>query len=237
MLPPITVLPAIHALAVALLLQVTGVVRSDTINATSVGALSWLSALADTPLTYLLLGASAIVTEELGPIVGGMAVHEGELRALPVLMSITLGGWIATAVLYLLGRWKWEAIRRRFPRVRSTGTLALRAVRRNQLISSFFVRFAFGLRIVLPIACGAARVPLYIYLPLSLVGSAIWTAAFVTVGYATGEAAVRILGDLGRGGKIIGAVVTLALVIVGARWQRGRNERKLARRAAVLPFE
>jgi membrane protein DedA with SNARE-associated domain len=193
---------------------------------------SWLAVLTDAPWTYIVLGASAIITEELAPIFGGIAVHEGELRLVPLVTAIVLGGWIATALLYALGRLKWEAIRRRFPRTRATGTVALRVVRRNPLTASFFVRFLFGLRLVLPMACGAARVPLYVYLPVSLVGSAAWTAVFTAVGYVAGEAAVQALGHLDQVGEIVGAVIVTVAVLAFLRWQRKRRERKAARRRA-----
>lgn len=190
----------------------------------------WLSALSDAPWTYVVLGASAIVTEELAPIFGGIAAHEGELRLVQVLVAITIGGWVATTLLYALGRLKWEAIRRRFPRTRATGTVALRVVRNNPLKASFFVRFAFGLRIVLPMACGAARVPIYIFLPVSLLGSAAWTAIFTALGYAAGEAAVQAIGHIGRAGEIIGAILVTVAVIAFLRWQKHRQEVKRARR-------
>lgn len=221
-------------LAPALLLRVASVVLSGGSGFGVVAALmdvmKWLEAVTDSFWTYVILGGSAIVIEELAPIFGGIAAHEGELQIARVIFSITLGGWIATTLLYALGRWRWEFIRRRFPRVRATGTVALRVVRRNQLTASLLVRFAFGLRVVLPMACGAANVPIYIYLPLSLIGSALWTAAFTLIGYAAGEAAVRTLGHLDRAGEIIGAVVVTAAVLGFVRWQRIRRERKAARR-------
>lgn len=194
---------------------------------------SWLSVLTDAPWTYIVLGASAIITEELAPIFGGIAVHEGELRLMPLFFGISLGGWIATAILYALGRLKWEAIRRRFPRTRATGTVALRVVRRNPLTASFLVRFAFGLRIVLPMACGAAQVPLLVYLPVSLVGSVLWTAVFIAVGYAAGEAAVQAIGHLGQVGEVFGAVIVTVAILAFVRWQRRRRERKASRQAAL----
>ncbi len=221
----------------ALLLRVASVVLSGSAGFGVVAVLmdvtKWLEAVTDSFWTYVVLGASAIVAEELSPIFGGIAAHEGELQIARVLLSITLGGWIATTLLYVLGRWKWEFIRRRFPRVRATGTVALRVVRRNQLTASFLVRFAFGLRIVLPMACGAANVPLYLYLPLSLIGSALWTAAFTLVGYAAGEAAVQMLGHLDRAGEIVGAVLVTVAVLGFVRWQRIRRERKAARRTKL----
>jgi membrane protein DedA with SNARE-associated domain len=189
--------------------------------------------LTDAPWTYIVLGASAILTEELAPIFGGIAVHEKELRLVPLLVAITLGGWIATALLYTVGRLKWEAIRRRFPRTRATGTVALRVVRRNPVTASFLVRFAFGLRIVLPMACGAARMPLYLYLPVSLLGSIAWTAVFTALGYVAGEAAVQAIGKLSKVGEIVGAVIVTVAVFAFLRWQRRRRERKAERRAMV----
>jgi membrane protein DedA with SNARE-associated domain len=190
----------------------------------------WLSALTGGPWTYVVLGATAIVTEELGPIFGGIAAHEGELQMTRVIVAITLGGWLAATLLYALGRLKWDAIRKRFPRTRATGTVALRVVRNNPLKASFFIRFAFGLRIVLPMACGAAQVPLYIYLPVSLVGSAVWTIVFTLLGYAAGEAAVQAMGHIGRAGEIVGALLVTVAVIAFLRWQRHRQELKHARR-------
>lgn len=192
---------------------------------------SWLAMMTDAPWTYIVLGASTIITEELAPIFGGIAVHERELRLIPLVVAITLGGWIATSLLYAVGRLKWETIRRRFPRTRATGTVALRVVRRNPLTASFFVRFAFGLRIVLPMASGAARVPLYVFLPVSLIGSLAWTVVFTLVGYVAGEAAVQAIGHLGRAGEIVGAVLVTIAVFAFLRWQRRRRERKAERRA------
>ena len=192
---------------------------------------TWLSALTDAPWTYLVLGASAIITEELAPIFGGIAVHEKELRLAPLLVSITVGGWLATTLLYAVGRLKWDTIRRRFPRTRATGTVALRVVRRNLWTASFLVRFAFGLRLVLPMACGAARVPLLVYLPVSLIGSALWTALFSAVGYAAGEAAVQAIGHLGKAGEVVGAISVTVALLAFVRWQRRRQERKASRQA------
>lgn len=221
--------------APALLLRVAGVWLSGRLGWGGVALLmdvtQWLEAVTDSVWTYVILGGSAIVAEELAPIFGGIAAHEGELQLARVIVSITMGGWVATTLLYLLGRWKWDFIRRRVPRVRATGTVALRAVRRNQLKASLLVRFAFGLRVVLPIVCGAARVPVYIYLPLTLLGSVIWTVLFTLIGYAAGEAAVQTLGHLDRVGEVVGAVLITVAVLGFVRWQRIRRERKAARRS------
>lgn len=181
--------------------------------------------------TYALLGLSAIITEELAPIFGGIASHENALQLEKVILAITFGGWVATAGLYFVGRRKWDAISRRWPRMRAPGILALRVVRRNPVTASFLVRIAFGLRIFLPIACGAARVPVALYLTASLLGSLVWSIAFTLLGYAAGEAAVQVAGRLGRVGQIAGALIVSAVVFLLLRWRNKKQRAKEERRA------
>ncbi len=200
------------------------------VSARGVPELNFIEALSDSFWTYALLGLSAIVLEELAPVFGGIAAHEGELQLVRVIVAITLGGWLCTSVLYVLGRFYWDGLRRRFPRLRAGGTVALRVVGRNPLTASFLVRFAFGLRIVLPIACGAARVPVPAFLAASLIGSAMWTTLYTLIGYAAGEAAVRAVGHLGRVGEVTGAVLVTGAVFAFIWWNRRRRERKDARR-------
>lgn len=203
---------------------------SRLFTATVIGA-AFLEVADDSFWTYVVLGASAIVTEELAPIFGGIAAHEGALRLTSVIVSLTIGGWIATALLYLLGRWKWQVIRSRWPRTRAAGTVALRVVGRNPFTASFLVRLAFGLRLVLPLACGAARVPIPVFLTASFAGSLVWSVLYTILGYAIGEAAVQVVGRLGNVGQAVGAVVATLLVFAVVKWQRRRMAKNARRRA------
>jgi membrane protein DedA with SNARE-associated domain len=186
---------------------------------------------ADALWAYLTLGASALFVSELAPILGGIASAEGELRWPWVLMAITIGGWIGTTGLYALGRWRWEPLRRRFPKVRVAGTVALRAVRANPWRSSLVVRFAFGARFLLPIACGAAKVSLPVYLLASLAGSLLWTALFMAIGHAFGSTAEAVYGHLKQFEMVLGAVLVLLLLLGGLVMQRRIKAARAARRA------
>lgn len=207
-------------------LSAFAIAAGAAVSSRSLADLNFIEALSDSFWTYALLGLSSIVIEELAPVFGGIAAHEGELQLLRVITGITLGGWLCTALLYVAGRFYWDALRRRFPRLRAGGTVALRVVARNPLTASFLVRFAFGLRVVLPIACGAARVSWPTYLIASLIGSAMWTTLYALIGYAAGEAAVRAVGHLGRVGEIIGAAMVCAALFGFLWWNRRRRARK-----------
>ena len=49
------------------------------------GMLALVEQLDDAPLTYVLLGLSAVMIEELSPIFGGIAAHEGQLQLVRVI--------------------------------------------------------------------------------------------------------------------------------------------------------
>ena len=196
-------------------------------GARSLGSYAPLDALSDSFWTYATLGLSSIITEELAPIFAGIAVHEGELRGDRVILAMTLGSWLATTLLYWIGRAKWDFLRKRFPKLRSAGTVALRVVKRNPWRASLLVRFAFGARILLPMACGAARLRFPLYLVASLLGAVAWSVTFTVVGYAAGEAAMQTMGHVGRAGEVVGAILVTALILGLISWQRKRNARKL----------
>jgi membrane protein DedA with SNARE-associated domain len=193
--------------------------------------LALVARIEDTAATFFMLALATPFVSELAPIVGGLASHEGRLPLGRVIAAATLGGWIGTAVLYVAGRFKWEWVRRRAKSVRAAGTVALRIVARNPARASFLVRFLFGARILLPMACGAARVPLGTYLPMSLLGSLAWSATFAFVGLLAGEAAQVVLANIRQveRGLFLAAGV-LALLVLGWWWRR--RQRRAARRLA-----
>ena len=163
---------------------------------------------------YVTLGASGIITEEAAPIVGGFAAHEGHLGFKRVVLACALGTWVAGAALYALGRWRGRWVRKRFRKVGRYVTRLLVFVRRSPWRSAFAARFAFGARIVLPIACGAARLRLPIFLIGSALASVVWAAIFTAIGWLFGETAILVLGHIRRYEDLIAALLVVGVVLV-----------------------
>ena len=163
---------------------------------------------------YVTLAVTGILTEEATPLVGGLAAHDGRLNLLPVVWWIAVGTWVADILLYYLGRWQGHWVRKRWRRVRNFILRALRIVRRHPWRSSLAVRFAYGLRLTLPIACGAARVPIVIYLVGSAISAVAWSFVFTLLGWAFGRAALIVLGHVQRYEKFLipGIIVGMGLV-------------------------
>jgi membrane protein DedA with SNARE-associated domain len=163
---------------------------------------------------YVTLGASGIITEEAAPIVGGFAAHEGHLGFKRVALACALGTWAAGVALYALGRWRSRWVRKRFRKVGRYVTRLLVFVRRSPWRSAFAARFAFGARIVLPIACGAARLRLPIFLIGSAIASVVWAAIFTSVGWLFGETAILVLGHIRRYEDLIAGLLVVGVILV-----------------------
>jgi membrane protein DedA with SNARE-associated domain len=171
---------------------------------------------------YTALGATSIVGEEANPILGGIAVRHGGAGLFGVIAAVMLGTWAASILLYYIGRWRIDWVRARWPDKRRLLTGALMIVRRNPWRASLAVRFAWGLRLPLPIACGAARVPFSLYVVATGISSLVWGVTFTLLGFALGRTALRALMFTQRMDVRL-AIVAVVLTIVLAMMVRKRR--------------
>ena len=173
---------------------------------------------------YLTLGATGIVTEEAAPLIGGLRAHDGYLHLSLVGAWITAGTWSADILLYYIGRWHGDWVRRRWPRIRTFMVRALKIVRRHPWRCSTSVRFAYGLRLTLPIACGAARIPILLYLIGSGISAITWSFAFTLVGWGFGRTTRAMLGHVRRYESYVVALILVILAIAFWFMQRRHVE-------------
>ena len=164
--------------------------------------------------SYLMLGATAIITEEATPLIGGLAAQSRRLDITAVGLWIASGTWTAGFGLYYVGRLHGHWARKRWPRIRTMMLTAFKIVRRHPWRASLAVRWAFGMRLTLPIACGAARLPLFIYAIGSAISCVTWSFTFVILGWGFGHTVLIALGHVRRYEKYLIAVIVLALFVV-----------------------
>ena len=188
---------------------------------------------------YTALGASSIVFEEANPIFGGIAARHGRAGMLGVVVAVALGTWAASIALYYVGRWRIDWVHARWPDKRRLLDAALAIVERHPWRSSLAVRFAYGLRLPLPVACGAARVPISLYAAGSGISCFLWSIGFSFLGLAFGGAAIKLLDFTGmlevRLGFLAAALAIALFFIVRRRRIAERTARILAgERIAIM---
>jgi membrane protein DedA with SNARE-associated domain len=163
---------------------------------------------------YVTLAATGIITEEATPLIGGLAANEGRLHVQLVMLFVSGGTFVSDLGLYYIGRWRGDWAKKRFPRLRTFLYRALRIVRRHPWRSSLAVRWAFGLRLALPIACGAARIPIWLYAIGSAISCVTWSVAFTLLGWGFGAATLQVLGHVRRYEKWLVLAILLTILVV-----------------------
>ena len=180
---------------------------------------------------YTALGGMSIVLEETNPIWGGIRARHGHLDLLVVIAAVAIGTWIPSLALYFVGRWRIDWVRRRWPDKRRLLTGALTVVRRHPWRASLAIRFAYGLRLPLPIACGAARLPFSLYAIASGISCWAWAAAFAYLGFSAAGVALNALAFANRLDVRLGL---LAVILIVALFFVSRRRRIAERTARVL---
>lgn len=157
-------------------------------------------------MLYAAMILAAAFQEEFAPLAGALAAHHGHGEIWLVGAACAIGSWIHGVALYALGR-RGRAILKRPALLRP-----IEFLRRHEIGAMLGIRFAYGLRMTLPLVCGAADIgfgPFAFYTALS---SAAWAALFTTAGWFLGEFAITQIRHFRRYEIRAGVV----LLIVGA---------------------
>ncbi len=164
--------------------------------------------------SYATLAVSVVFTQELGALVGGFAAEQGHL-AFPTVVGVSaLAVFGESAVLYGLGRWRAAWVRLRLRKSPPVVKKLLSAMRWNPWRATIISRFAFGARIALPMACGAARVPPWIFLTGTAVASLVWATVVVSLGWVFGQGAVLLVGEVKKYEGTVTVVLVLLVIVV-----------------------
>jgi membrane protein DedA with SNARE-associated domain len=179
---------------------------------------------------YVTLGAMGSIWGEASPLLGGLAAFDRNLRLIGVITAVALGTWLGLLAFYWLGRSRGRWIRKRWPAARPVIIRSIAIVRRHPWRASLGIRFAYGLRIALPIACGVARLPLSKYLIGTAISSTVWSLIFTVLGWWLGRTTETVLGHVREMESTIGVVIIVALVAIAVYLRR----RHVAERTAKV---
>ena len=84
----------------------------------------------------------------------------------------------------------------RHPKLQTRFDKAVAIVDRHPIATVMLMRFAWGLRIVFPVALGMSRMRTALYLPLSALSAVVWATVVVNLGLWVTEAVKRVIGNL-----------------------------------------
>jgi len=163
------------------------------------------------PLTFIgaLFEGETIVT------LAGLAIHRGRLYWPALLVLAAAGGTVGDTIYFALGRRYGSELLARWPSFAPAIDRVHRLVQRNAALAVIVVRFLYGMRIAGPIVIGSSGLTWPRYLALNITGAVGWAACWLTVGYALGAAAERVVGNLAKIERELFLTVLLVAIAIG----------------------
>jgi len=163
---------------------------------------------------YLAVFLGSILEGETVLILAGYSMSRGYLDPVPTFLLAVAGGTIGDSIYYWLGRRYGPTLLRSLavPRpYRARAKMLLRTWGRQ---AAFSTRFAYGLRIALPLLIGSTRMPALLFHAFNLIAATAFAALYLSLGFAFGEAVQEILGRVRPYEHIILlGVISLGIVI------------------------
>ncbi|MEQ3554524.1 DedA family protein [Pseudonocardia nematodicida] len=177
-----------------------------------------------------------IPSEVILPL-GGFRAQTGAMNPVAVWGAATMGAVAGALVLYALGAWlgydRVHALAgKRWFLLSSQKDLE----KGRDLFDSYGVWFVLGgrcvplIRSLISIPAGIAGMPLARFALLSTLGSAVWNALFVTLGYQLGERWEVVEGYMAPLSRIV--LVLGVLAVAWLVWRRVRQRRAAGSRSA-----
>ena len=172
-------------------------------------------------LLYATMVVAASFQEEFAPLAGALAAHHGHGDIWLVGVACAAGSWLHGVVLFHLGRTGRAMMQRRA----FESTLAF--VRANPIRAMLGTRFLYGMRLALPVACGAAGLGFWRYASWTALAALAWAGLFCAIGFIAGETAIRLVSDM-RHYELPLGIALLAAGVVFWLWRRTRAREEAA---------
>ena len=131
---------------------------------------------------YFAVFAGSLFEGETVLMLGAYAVHQHLLNFWLLIAAAMLGGFIGDQFYYQVGRRYGQKLIQSKPELAKKFDKASQFIERFPVLTILLMRFAWGLRTVLPIAVGIKAYPIWKYVLINIVACFIWAWAVVTVG-------------------------------------------------------
>ncbi|MCB2192415.1 MAG: DedA family protein [Deltaproteobacteria bacterium] len=161
---------------------------------------------------YWALFAGTFFEGETFFILAGIAARKGLLNPYYVALVAMLGGFIGDQFFFALGRWRGAEVFTWSSSIARKAVEARRLFRRHAVLLILLSRFLIGLRMIIPLACGMAGIPVWRFVLLNFTSALAWCLVFGGLGYLFGGIIFDRL-DLIKGLQMV-VVLVLAVLAV-----------------------
>jgi membrane protein DedA with SNARE-associated domain len=168
---------------------------------------------------YLAVFAGALLEGETILILAGFAAHRGYLSLTAVITVAFVAGTLGDQLYFFLGRRWGTQLLARVPHWNERAERFRELLHRHHTPIILSLRFIYGFRTVGAVVIGMSPVPARRFVPLNILGAAIWSVTIGLTGYLAGSAISLFLEDIHAHEGVIAALLALAGLLVWL-WRR-----------------
>jgi membrane protein DedA with SNARE-associated domain len=175
---------------------------------------------------YVLLFIAAAVEGDASLMTATFLAHLGYFSLGGVIATAAAATCCANQVYYWLGRRHARSAMERLHSHRFFGWMS-KALAKHAPLLLFVSRFLYGLRIAIPLSCGAAGMSPILFVGLDIAGSALWSTVIGLAGWAVAHSLVVAIGDIRRHeGLVALGVLAVVLIILSFRGSAAVGRRR-----------
>lgn len=173
---------------------------------------------------YVAVFIGAFFEGETVMLLGAYAVHQHWMSWLPLVAVGAVGSFIGDQVYYQLGYHQGQRYLQQRPQLQHKFERASRIIEHYPTLTILLMRFAWGLRIILPVSYGIRRYRPWHYVAVNVVACVLWAVVVTTIGVTVSEWLHRLFGHIPKR-EVLWALLLLLSVGLVVGWQLWRNRR------------
>lgn len=176
---------------------------------------------------YIAAFLGSVFEGETVMFLSGILARQG-LVELPILFVVSaLGALCSDWTFFILGRTRRAFIERKFPRFYARIDKPMRYISKRPRTFSFFVRFMYGFRSVVPFSIGMSKTRTTTFIFYNTLGAIFWGVVMTSAGYFASHMIYTLFGRLDRHDFwLIVFAVTITAILAYTYRQVGRKLRE-----------
>jgi membrane protein DedA with SNARE-associated domain len=161
---------------------------------------------------YLAVFIGSLVEGEAFVIVASFMAYLGKMHLPLVMLVAFLGTWISDIVWFMIGRYSSNNIFEKWQWLNRLNNQSIQIIGKKPRTMSFFMRFMYGLRIIVPFTLGKTSISNTTFLVYNAFGVFLWVGVFSAIGYFLAGLTETIFGKMRHLEIIVPTVVVITLL-------------------------
>ncbi len=162
---------------------------------------------------YLAILAGCMLEGEALVVLGGFFAYHNLMHLPIVALAAFAGTMVSDIGWFMLGRYSSDTFLHRWSILRYLSNHSVNIVGKRPRLLSFFFRFMYGFRILIPFSLGKTSITTNTYLAYNALGILLWVAVYAGIGYSFASTLEAFFGRIKHFELVVGLVILAVFII------------------------